>query len=210
MDLTLYAESTWESPWVFHVMVALEELGVPYEVEVVPLPIPADKRAMLQQRAVLGKVPVLVDGELWLTESAAITEYLAERFAPPQFPPIMPVDRVERARARQVMSWLRTSLAALRSERPTSSVFQEAVGEPLSDKARADALELMRVAERLIPPDRASLASTWCVADADLALALMRLVANNDTMHQRLMDYAISQFKRPSVRKFLANVPTQR
>jgi serine/threonine protein kinase len=36
-DLTLYAESTWMSPWVFHTMVALEEKQLPYRLEVVPL-----------------------------------------------------------------------------------------------------------------------------------------------------------------------------
>src|SRR5207248_3222109 len=143
MSLTLYAEAKWESPWVFHAMVALEEVGVPYELEVVPLPIPAETRAKLQQRAVLGKVPVLVDGEVWLTESLAISEYLAERYAPPGYPPIMPADVIERARVRQVMSWLRTSLPALREERPTSTVFQDASNaKPLGERARADAIEL--------------------------------------------------------------------
>jgi hypothetical protein len=30
LDLTLYAESEWVSPWVFHAMVALEEKRLPY------------------------------------------------------------------------------------------------------------------------------------------------------------------------------------
>ena len=208
MDLTLYGESTWQSPWVFHVMVALEELGLRYKLEVVPLPMPADTKRELQHNAMIGKVPVLADGELWLSESVAISEYLAERFPPPQFPRIMPADPNERARARQMMSWLRTSLTSLREERPTSSVFQRPIAKPLSDKARADATELVRVAEQVIGGKK-SIASTWCVADADLALALMRLVANDDTMHQRLVDYALAQFGRASVRKYLSYVPTQ-
>lgn len=32
-DLTLYVDSTWQSPWAFHVMVGLEELGVRYRLE---------------------------------------------------------------------------------------------------------------------------------------------------------------------------------
>ena len=208
-ELILYGESTWESPWVFHAMVALEELGVAYKLEVLPLPFPADVRKDLQQRAIIGKVPVLIDGEVGISESMAITEYLAERFAPPKHARIMPADPVERARVRQVMLWLRTSLMPLREERPTSSVFGRPVSKPLGDKARAEATELMRVAERMLG-DRPTIASTWSIADIDLALALMRLVANNDSMHQRLVDYALAQFGRPSVRKYLANATTQR
>src|SRR5690242_8447780 len=112
-DLVLYADAGWESPWVFHVMIALEELRVPYQLETVSFPIPPQIRAELQRHAVLGKVPCLADGELWLTESSAISEYLAERFAPPQHPRILPLHRAERARVRQVMSFLRTSLFGL-------------------------------------------------------------------------------------------------
>jgi len=207
-DLILFAESTWQSPWAFHVLVALEELGVRYQLETVPLPIPPTDRARLLEHALLGKVPVLVDGPLWLGESSAITEYLAERFAPPRHPRIMPADPIERARAREVMSWLRTALFGLREERPTTSVFQKPVHKPLGDKASADAAELVRVAERLVPSGRQTLFHDWSVADADLALALMRLVANEDPTPPRIADYALAQFARPSVRKFMSFVPT--
>src|ERR1051325_1662006 len=147
-ELTLYAESDWESPWAFHAMVALEELAVPYHLEVVTLPFAPEMRAKLQQLAVISRVPVLVDGNFALNESAAISEYLAEKFAPPQHPRIMPADRAERARVRQAMGWLRTSLMGLRSARPTTSVFRAPVSTPLDDKARADAADLVRVTDR--------------------------------------------------------------
>jgi glutathione S-transferase len=207
-ELTLYADSSWQSPWVFHVVVALEELRVPYRLAAIGLPLPPDARAELQRNAVLGEVPCLRDDELWLTESAAISEYLAERFPPPQHPRILPHHRAERARARQAMSWLRTGLFALRDERPTTSVFHRPVQAPLSERARADAAELVRVAEQLVAPDRGTIATDWCVADADLALALMRLIANGDPVPQRLIDYAIGQWGRASVRKYLGYIPT--
>ncbi len=207
-ELVLYADSTWQSPWVFHVMVALEELRASYRLEALAMPIPTDRRAELQRHAVLGKVPCLRDGDVWLTESSAISEYLAERFAPPAHPRILPASLVERARARQVMSWLRTSLMGLREDRPTSSVFQRPVTRPLSDKAKADAAEVVRVTEHLLAPGATTLFAEWCVADADLALMLMRLVANNDPVPQRVVDYALAQWGRPSIRKFLAYIPT--
>ena len=59
------------------------EKRLPYQLELVPLPIPAETKAELRARALIGKVPVLAHGELWLTESLAISEYLAETFPAP-------------------------------------------------------------------------------------------------------------------------------
>jgi glutathione S-transferase len=202
-SITLHAESGWVSPWVFHVMTALEEKRLPYQLVLVPLPIPAAQKAVLVERAVLGKVPVLEHGELWLTESLAISEYLAERFPTPGHPRIFPADLGERARARQVMSWLRTDLFALREARPTSSVFGAPVTSALPAAAQAQADELVRIAARLIAPGRTSLFDAWCIADADLALALMRLVKNGDPVAPHLAAYAEAQWARPSLRAFL-------
>jgi glutathione S-transferase len=209
MDLTLYGDASWQSPWVFHVMVALEELGLKYKLETRKLPLSLDERHRLQEHGVLGKVPCLAHGDFWVTESSAIVEYLAETFAPPAYPRLLPASLQDRARARQVMSWLRTSLMALREDRPTSSVFQRPVTKPMSEKGRHDVAELVRVAERLIAPDKTTLFDDWCIADIDLALALMRLMANSDTsLSKRLIDYCLAQWGRKSVRKYLAYIPT--
>ena len=210
MDLTLYAESQWVSPWVFHAMVALEEKQLPYELEVVPLPIPADLRGTWQQKGLLAKVPMLVHGETWISESLAISEYLAERFPTPDHPRLFPADLGERARARQVMSMLRTSMFALREERPTSSIFGRATNKPLGDKARVEADELVRIATQLVPAGHTTMFASWCIADADLGLMLMRLVANGDSVPPSIPAYVDAQWARASTRKFVSNVPTQR
>ncbi len=206
-ELTLYAESGWVSPWVFHAMVALEEKQLPYELVVVPLPIPAADKAKFQQKAIIPKVPILAHGDVWISESLAISEYLAERFPYPDHPRLFPADLVERARARQIMSMLRTSMMRLREERPTSSVFSRPVQKPLSEKAKADADELIRIANAVVTAPT-GMFGAWCIADADLGLALMRLVANQDPVPDRLVEYALAQFDRRSIKKFLAHVPT--
>ncbi|MBK9037509.1 MAG: glutathione transferase [Myxococcales bacterium] len=202
-SITLWAESGWVSPWVFHAMTALEEKRLPYQLELVPLPIPAETRAMLQARAVIGKVPVLAHDDVWLTESLAISEYLAETFPIPAHPRLFPADLAERARARQLMSMLRTDLFALREARPTSSVFGAPVTAPLTGAAAAQAAELVRIASHVLGPDRKTIASAWCIADADLALALMRLIVNGDPVPAPLRTYAAAQWARPSLRAFL-------
>lgn len=208
-ELTLIAESEWVSPWAFHAMVALEEKRLGYHLELVPLPVPAERKATLQDKAVLGKIPVLIHGELWLTESIAISEYLEERFPAPGHMRLLPSSMAERARARQLMSMLRTSAGALREDRPTSSVFGPPTRKPLSDKGQLDAAELVRVAEKLITPGAHQLFAEWSIADADFALMLMRLVHNNDPVPTHIVDYTLAQWQRPSIREFLSHVPTR-
>lgn len=212
MDLTLYGESTWVSPWVFHVMVALEEKRLPYRLELPPLPLPAETKALLRDRTILGKVPALVHGDTWIGDSLAISEYLAETFPAPTHPRIFPALLGTRARARAIMLMLRTGLGALREARPTSSVFGAplAAPAPLAGKAADDAAELIRVATALLAQHRGAAEAeqryafgAFCVADADLALALMRLVANGDPVPAEVAHYARAVWARPSVARYL-------
>ena len=207
-ELTLYAESTWMSPWVFHAMVALDEKQLPFTLVATPLPIPEPLRSEAKSKALLGKVPLLVHGDLWLTESLAISEYLAETFPTPGHPRLFPEDLGQRARARQVMSWLRTSLASLRSDRPTSSVFARPTVRPMTEKGKEDAGELLRVATALVPAGATQMFAEWSIADIDLALALMRMIASQDHVPDHLVRYALAQWDRRSVKRFLAHVPT--
>jgi glutathione S-transferase len=209
-DLTLYAESTWTSPWVFHAMVALEEKQLPYKVEVVPNPMPISTKAALQYKAIVGTLPILVHGETWISESLAISEYLAETFPIPGHPRLFPANLADRARARQIMLFLRTSLFALREARPAAAVFDRPEARAMPENARAEAAELERIALALISEDRPNLFAEWCIADCDLALALMRLIANQDPLDRRLVNYALAQFDRKSVRRFIAHLPTVR
>ncbi|MFC7515019.1 glutathione S-transferase family protein [Herbaspirillum sp. GCM10030257] len=63
----------------FRPLWALEELGLPYELKMLPFPPRALAREYLAVNP-LGTVPALFDGELCMTESAAICQYLASRF----------------------------------------------------------------------------------------------------------------------------------
>jgi glutathione S-transferase len=185
-------------------MTALEEKQLPYTLELLPLPIPPAQKALLAEKSIIGKVPVLVHGDLWLTESLAISEYLAETFPFPDHPRLFPEDLADRARARQIMSYLRTDTMALREARPTTSVFGKPVsGPPLDGKAKVQADELVRLAAARVAPGRTQMFATWSIADADLALALMRLVKNGDPVPEHIRAYAEAQWARPSVRAYV-------
>jgi len=65
----------------FRPLWVLEELGLPYSLEMLPFPPRAKARTYLEINP-LGTVPALQDGALRMTESAAICQYLAARHSP--------------------------------------------------------------------------------------------------------------------------------
>ena len=58
---------------------ALEEMGLEYELEVLPFPPRIFQRDYLQENA-LGTVPFFRDGDVTMTESSAICQYLVDRY----------------------------------------------------------------------------------------------------------------------------------
>jgi glutathione S-transferase len=65
----------------FRPLWTLEEIGIPYELKMLPFPPRALARPFLDINP-LGTVPALFDGPVRMTESAAICQYLAARFSP--------------------------------------------------------------------------------------------------------------------------------
>ena len=61
----------------------LEELALPYTLRMLPFPPRALARHFLEDNP-LGTVPLLVDGDTRMTESAAMCQYLAARHSPTQ------------------------------------------------------------------------------------------------------------------------------
>jgi len=73
--ITLYHAFSARS---FRPLWALEALGVPYELKMLPFPPRVLARDYLAINP-LGTIPMLIDGEVKMTESAAISQYLADR-----------------------------------------------------------------------------------------------------------------------------------
>ncbi len=61
----------------FRPLWALEELGLPYDLKMLPFPPRFFAKAYMAENP-LGTIPLLVDGETRMTESAAIVQYLSE------------------------------------------------------------------------------------------------------------------------------------
>jgi len=61
---------------------ALEEAGAPYELKIVDILKGGQKQPGFVAINPMGKLPTLVDGDVVVTEAAAIALYLADRYAP--------------------------------------------------------------------------------------------------------------------------------
>jgi glutathione S-transferase len=201
-DFTLYAETLWISPYVFSSHVALREKSASFDVVEVVLIDGANRHPDYHTPSVTGRVPSLDHGGFRLGESSAIAEYLEETLPPPARVRLFPGAPHDRARARQIMAWLRSDLVALRDDRSTVTMFYRFRLQPLSGQAQRDAERLVRVAEQLVPADNGPLFGEWSLVDAELAFMLHRLILNYDPVPERVAAYARAQWARPSVREF--------
>ncbi|WP_017389405.1 glutathione transferase [Acinetobacter calcoaceticus] len=197
----LYTVSQFLSPYAFTVFVGLHEKEIPFEIATVNLAEQGQFEKSYLEKSLTAKVPVLEHNDFALSESSAILEYLEELYPDT---PIYPTDIQARARARQLQAWLRSDLVALRTERPTDVIFIQPNSTPLSEEGKKAAEKLFFVTEKLLAPDVEFLFGSWSIVDAELALMLQRLIQNGDAVPERLKNYALQQWQRPTVQKWLA------
>lgn len=86
---------------------ALEEMGLEYELEVLPFPPRIFDKSYLDVNS-LGTVPYFVDGDTHMTESSAICQYLVDRYQQYEFGL-----RPEEAEYGNYLSWLHHADATL-------------------------------------------------------------------------------------------------
>jgi glutathione S-transferase len=112
----------------------------------------------------------------------------------------------ERARARQVMAWLRSDLMPIREQRSAECVFYPretlAPFAPLSAAAQRAVAKLVAAAEELVPDDGGPMFGAWCIADTDLAMMLQRLAKTGFELPGFIRAYADAQWQRSAVREF--------
>lgn len=206
-DILLYGNTPATSPYVMSVFVALEEKGLAYRLKLLDLARGEQHDPEFVAHSITNRVPTLViedaSGPLWLSESAAILEYLEERFAAPQHAALYPRGATERARVRLVQGLIRSDFMPIRLERSTETIFFGQAIEPLSEQAEAARVRLVRIAAALVPDAQSHVAREFSIADVDLATLLQRLVHNGDPLPAHLAEYANRIWQRPSIQKWL-------
>ena len=133
----------------------LEELGAPYELVRLDLSVGDQKKAEYLTLNPNGTVPTLVDDDLILYESAAIVQYLADKYPDTQLAPAVGTD----ARGKYYQ-WIHYAMSAL--EPPAVTIFLHTTGTPMGRP------QLERIPQ-LVPEARAQLATAVKVVDDALA-----------------------------------------
>ena len=150
----------------------LEELGLPYALKMLPFPPRALARQFLQENP-LGTVPLLIDGETRMTESAGICEYLAARHSPG----ILGV-AVDDPAYGNYLNWLHMSDATLTF--PQTLVLRYTYFEPTERKQPQVAedysrwfLARLRAADAVVQQQDFVCAGRFTAADVAVGYALM-------------------------------------
>lgn len=120
--ITLYGASG--SPYVWRVWLALEHKQAPYEMKILSFSAGDLKTPSFVALNPRRKVPVVVDGDVVVYESAAIVEYLEDRFPSPAGP-LFPSGIGERAIARRLIREIDEYLA-----RALESMLDEVLFKP--------------------------------------------------------------------------------
>jgi glutathione S-transferase len=112
--LTLAIANKNYSSWSLRAWMAMRQLAIPFEENVIPLDTPETARQIAKHSGA-GRLPVLHHGDVTVWESLAILEYLAEIFPDT---PMWPRSRRVRAMARAVANEMHAGFLALRNACP--------------------------------------------------------------------------------------------
>jgi len=178
--LKLYIGNKNYSSWSMRPWVLMRQAGIAFEEVMVrfdSFDAGSDFKRALQGLNPVGKVPVLVDGDLVIWDTLAIAEYLAERFPEKA---LWPADVKARARARSVCAEMHSGFGALRSTCPMNieATLPEVGALAWRDKPalRADVARLEAMWSGLLQQHGGPLLfGAFGIADAYFAPVCMRL-----------------------------------
>lgn len=190
----------------------LEELGIAYELVLIDTAKQQHQEAAYLKLNPKGKIPFLIDGELHLSESAAICLYLAEKYADArQVSHLNPaIGTIERAGLYQWMFYLSNTLQA----ELLSYFYPERLSNDEATAVQVKAHAEQRVAEmlRYIDTQLTITPGTYLLGQelscADLFLFMLCRWTRGMTKPAReyplLKPYLQKLFDRPSIRNSLA------
>ncbi|WP_430397042.1 glutathione S-transferase family protein [Ferrovibrio sp.] len=146
--ITFYA---YGAPNPHKVSIALFELGLPHQIEVVEIWKGAGESPEFLALNPNGKVPVIVDHDTGLTisESNAILLYLAEKTGK-----LLPHDRKQRQRALELLFFQASGVGPMFGQRAWFTLFAPEPVPYAITRYRNEAERLTGVIEKLLPDDK--------------------------------------------------------
>jgi len=181
----------------------LEEAGVDYEIEEVDIRSP-DRRDSTEFQAAspMGKVPALVDGDVRMSESAAIALYVADRYCPGRLAPA--IDDTNRGK---FLYWLMFTPAVIE---PAMSEKFNKVEPNRSRSGWGDFDSMIETLEKALEDRQWLLGERFTAADVLVgsSVVFMRMFEMLDDA-PILADYADRCLARPAYSKAMSLEPKQ-
>src|SRR3954471_18760148 len=163
------------SSWSFRPWIAMKVAGIPFDEEVISLYVEGSREKILKHSPA-GKVPILIDGDIYVWESLAILEYLAEKYPGAG---LWPADQMVRAHARAISTEMHGGFPALREE-CGMSFWRPPAKRDLSDAAKANVARVQEIwtnARATYGAGGPFLCGKFSAADAMYAPIVQRFIA---------------------------------
>jgi len=158
------------SSWSLRAWFILKALKVDFTEVEIRLNQPETQKNILKYSP-SGKVPALIDGDIFMWDSLSIGEYLNEKYPKAQ---LWPADKNLRAFARSCCAEMHSGFLNLRNELPTNFQARKSGVVP-SPKAQ---LEIERAIEILSLAQKKSNSTTWLLGEFTLMDAFFMPVVN--------------------------------
>lgn len=188
------------SSWSLRGWLALKAFGIPFEEIKLSLG-SKEFYTELAQHSPVGKVPVLVDGELSVWDSLAICEYLNEHYLNGKG---WPADKNKRAVARSVVADMHSGLFAIRNEMPMNCRAKRKI--ELTEAAKKEAANLDSIWSGLRTENVQNgdyLFGEFSIADVFFAPVVFRFVTYGIEVSPAVSAYINTMLAHPAMQQWL-------
>ena len=189
------------SSWSMRPWFLLKQLEIPFEEEKLSFNDPEFK-ARVQRYSPVGKVPVLVDGDLAVWDSLAIVEYVADRFPDKQ---VWPEAARARARARSICAEMHAGFRHLRDRLPMNCelTFPAPPPDVAVQRDIARVVQLWTECRGLFGGGGPFLFGRFSAADAYYAPVVRRFLAFHVELPDVVRQYVATMDGLPAMREWM-------
>jgi glutathione S-transferase len=188
------------SSWSMRAWVTLTAFDIPFKEVRILLDQP-DTTSKIAEYSLAGRVPILIDGELTVSDSLAICEYVAEQFSDKK---LWPQNAAARAAARSICAEMHSSFVSLRSSMPMD-IRSRHPGEGRTPQTQADIGRISEIWEGCLAKygHHQFLFGEFSIADAYFAPVVMRFRTYGVLLAPALQAYMERVIAHPAVARWI-------
>lgn len=188
------------SSWSLRGWMALKAFNIPFEEIKLTLSTEAFYKELAQYTPI-GKVPVLLDGDLSVWDSLSICEYINENHLDGKG---WPADKHQRARARSIVADMHSGFFGIRNEMPMNCRAKRHV--ELSDQAKQEVANLDRIWSEQRHNNAHNgpyLFGEFSLADAFFAPVIFRFMTYGVVLSDTAREYHQTMLAHPAMKAWL-------